>query len=208
VNPDPKEKSLGFELRVNGMVVQASMRRIEGNPDDCEVVIRDPLVGEFTIHDEFTIDVKKYAGSESIWSRVSLRHLKSTFLEATSSDLPSIAEILESELYRQTDAPAAFQPNIRSSQVVLVAVQVRRAQRILYLAGIPSIVMNLTPHRICNEEGALVVPNLRNAVRELIKHGFQTGPLKYLLTDTKTGNKLRLVQKWVPDRGAQNGPEL
>jgi len=207
VKPDPREKPLTFELRVNGVVVEASMRRMASNPEECEVVIRDPLVGEFTINEEFAIDVKKYAGTEPIWSRVSLKHLKSTFLEATSNDLPSVAEILESELYRQKDVGDGSQPN-KSSQVVLVAVQVRRAQRILYLAGIPSIVMSLTPHRMRNEEGALVVPNLRNAVRELIQHGFQTGPVKYMLTDTKTGNKLRLVQKWVPDKGAQNGPEL
>ena len=208
MKPDPREKPLTFELRVNGVVVEASMRRMASNPEECEVVIRDPLVGEFTINEEFAIDVKKYAGTEPIWSRVSLKHLKSTFLEATSNDLPSVAEILESELYRQTDAADASQPKVKSSHFVLLAVQVRRAQRILYLAGIPSIVMSLTPHRMRNEEGALVVPNLRNAVRELIQHGFQTGPLKHLLTDTKTGNKLRLVQKWVPDKGAQNGPEL
>ena len=208
MKPDPREKPLTFELRVNGVVVEASMRRMASNPEECEVVIRDPLVGEFTINEEFAIDVKKYAGTEPIWSRVSLKHLKSTFLEATSNDLPSVAEILESELYRQTDAADASQPKVKSSHFVLLAVQVRRAQRILYLAGIPSIVMSLTPHRMRNGEGALVVPNLRNAVRELIQHGFQTGPVKYMLTDTKTGNKLRLVQKWVPDKGAQNGPEL
>ena len=206
MNPDPKEKSLGFELRVNGMVVQASMRRIEGNPDDCEVVIRDPLVGEFTIHDEFTIDVKKFAGNEPIWSRVSLRHLKSTFLEATSSDLPSIKEILESELYREgAEDPSQVSP--KSSEVVLVAVQVRRAQRVLYLAGIPSIVMSLTRHRMRNAEGALVVPNLRAAVRALSGHGFKPGPVQYLLLDTKTGNTLRLVQRWVADKGAKDGSE-
>lgn len=68
---DPREKQVTFELRVNGMVVAASMRRRNDDPDDCDVLIHDPRVGEFAIHDEFTIDVKKYAGSEPIWSRVS-----------------------------------------------------------------------------------------------------------------------------------------
>ena len=205
---DPREKPQTFELRVNGMVVPASMRRTAGKSDECEVVIHDPMVGEFAINEEFAIDVRKYAGTEPIWSRVSLRHLKSTFLEATSSDLPSIEEILESELYDQKDAADAAQPSSKSSQVVLVAVQVRRAQRILYLAGIPSIVMNFTPHRMRNAEDALIVPDLRTAVRELSGHGFKPGPLKYLLLDTKTGSTLRLVQKWVPGKGAQSDLEL
>lgn len=185
------------------------MRRMSSHPEECEVVIRDPLVGEFTINEEFAIDVTKYAGTEPIWSRVSLKHLKSTFIEATSNDLPSIAEILESELYRQTDAADASRPSIKSSQVVLVAVQVRRAQRILYLAGIPSIVMSLTPHRMRNEEGALVVPNLRNARCKLLAHGFQAESVKYLLKDTKTGKKLLLVQQWIgANKGAINDPSL
>jgi hypothetical protein len=208
VKPDPREKSTAFELRVNGMVVEASMRRTATNSEECEVLIRDPLVGEFALHEEFAIDVRKYAGSEPIWSRVSLRHLKSTFLEATSSDLPSIKEILESELFRKDDAGGAAQPNAQSSEAVLVAAQARRAQRILYLAGIPSIVMSLTPHRMHNAEGALIVPDLRVAVRELSAHGFKPGPLKYLLLDTKTGNTLRLVQRWVADKGARDGLEL
>jgi len=206
VKPDPKEKSLGFELRVNGMVVQASMRRIEGKPEDCEVVIRDPLVGEFTIHDEFTIDVKKYAGSEPIWSRVSLRHLKSSFLEATSGDLPSIKEILESELYRE-DAEAPVQLNTKPSETLRVALQVRRAQKILYLAGIPSLVMAFTPHRMRNAEGALIVPNIRAAVRVLSAHGFKPGPVQYLLLDTKTADTLRLVQRPLAGKGAKDDSE-
>jgi hypothetical protein len=198
VKSDPREKPLTFELRVNGVVVEASLRRTASNPKECEVVVRDPPVGEFAIDEEFAIDVKEFAGTEPIWSRVSLKHLKSTFLEASSNDQPTILGILESELCRQVNAANLPQHGVKSTPVVLVAAQVHRAQRVLYLAGIPSVVMSLTPRRMRNSEGALVVPHLGNAVRELLKHGFQTESVKYLLTDTKTGNELRLVQKWVP----------
>src|ERR1700741_3475850 len=125
VKSDPREKPAIFELRVNGMVVGASMRRLPDNPDECDVVIHDPLVGDFTIHDQFTIDVKKYAGSEPIWSRVSLRHLKSTFLESISSDLPSIQEILDSELYQPRNSADAARPGTKPHKV-MVADQARR----------------------------------------------------------------------------------
>jgi len=199
VKSDPREKPAIFELRVNGMVVGASMRRLLDNPDECDVVIHDPLVGDFTIHDQFTIDIKKYAGSEPIWSRVSLRHLKSTFLESTSSDLPSIKEILDYELYQPKDSADAAQAGAKP-QNVMVAAQASRAQRILYMAGIPSIVMTLTRRRMPNAEGSLMVPDIRTAVRELSRHGFKPGPVQYLLLDKKTLKTLRLVQRPIPDK--------
>jgi hypothetical protein len=125
---DPREKAATFELRVNGMVVAASMRRAPDDPKECDVVVHDPLVGDFIVHDEFTIDVKKYAGSEPIWSRVSLRHLKSTFLKSTSTDLPSIEEILDSNLFQENDVMEAVQAGAKP-QKVKVAAQARWAQR-------------------------------------------------------------------------------
>lgn len=206
---DPREKPPTFELRVNGVVVEACLRPPMTDPGEHEVVVRDPLIGEFAINDEFAIDVKRHAGTAPIWSRVSLKHLKSTFLGVISDDLPSVSEILESELFTRADAVDVPQRSAKSSQIVLVASQARRAQRILYQAGIPSIVMSLTPHRMRNSEGALVVPNLRAARCELLAHGFQAESVKYLLKDTKTGNKLLLVQRWIgANKGATNDPSL
>ena len=74
------------------------------NPEECEVVGRDPLVGEFAIDEEFANDVKEYSGTEPIWSQVSREHLKSTFFESSSNDLPTISGIVESERYRQVNA--------------------------------------------------------------------------------------------------------
>ena len=205
---DPREKPAIFELRVNGMVIGASMRRLPDNPDECDVVIHDPLVGDFTIHDQFTIDIKKYAGNEPIWSRVSLRHLKSTFLESISSDLPSIQEILDSEIFQPADPEDAVQPGAKA-QKILVAPQAGRAQRILYQAGIPSIVMSFTGRVMPNPEGSLMVPHIRTAVRVLSRHGFKPGPVCYLLLDKKTLNTLRLVQRPVaPTKGEQDDHEL
>jgi len=208
VKSDPREKQAAFELRVNGMVVAASMRRKNDDPDECEVVVHDPLVGDFTIHDQFTIDIKKYAGSEAIWSRVSLRHLKSTFLESTSSDLPSIQEILDSEIFQPAEPEDALQPGAKA-QKVLVVPQARRAQRILYQAGIPSIVMSFTGRVMPNPEGSLMVPHIRTAVRVLSRQGFKPGPVCYLLLDKNTLNTLRLVQRPVaPTKGEQDDQEL
>ena len=205
---DPREKQAAFELRVNGMVVAASMRRKANDPDECDVVIHDPLVGEFTIHDEFTIDVRKYAGSEPIWSRVSLRHLKSTFLESTSSDLPSIQEILDSEIFEPTDSADAARIGAKQ-QKFMVAAHARRAQRVLYQARIPSIVMSLTGRVMPNAEGSLMVPNIRAAVQVLCAHRLKPGPVQYLLLDGKTLNTLRLVQQPIPDpKGQQDDQEL
>ena len=195
---DPREKTGTFELRVNGMVVAASMRRAPDDPNECCIVVHDPLVGDFTVHEEFTIDVKKYAGSEPVWSRVSLCHLKSSFLESISSDLPSIQEILDSNLFQENDAMEAVQAGAKP-QKVKVAAQARRAQRILYMSGIPSIVMSLTGRVMPNAEGSLMVPNIRSAVRVLSAHGFKPSPAGYLLLDSKTLNTLRLVQRTIAD---------
>ena len=46
---DPREKPATFELRVNGMVVSASMRRAPDDSEECDVVIHDPLVGDTCI---------------------------------------------------------------------------------------------------------------------------------------------------------------
>jgi hypothetical protein len=118
------------------------------NPEECEVVGRDPLVGEFAefaIDEEFANDVKEYSGTEPIWSQVSRKHLKSTFLESSSNDLPTISGIVESERHRQVNA--ADVPNMTSNPRLSCRLRSKCA------AGIPSIVMNLTSHRIHNSEG-------------------------------------------------------
>ena len=202
---DPKE-SPTFELRVNGVAVKGSLRRKAHDPEDYDVVVCDAAIGAFAINDEFAIDTKRHAGTVPIWSRVSLKQLKSELLIKVGDDLPSVSDILESELFDQLTSDEDQDKNYKRSQVALVAVHARRAQRILYQAGIPSILLSLTPLRMRHSEGALAVPNLVAARRELLSHGFQVGPLKYLLTDKRTGKILRIVQRWIPVKKENDDP--
>lgn len=106
------------------------------------------------------------------------------------------------------DSADAAQPRAKP-QKVMVAAQASRAQRILYMAGIPSIVMTLTRRRMPNAEGSLMVPDIRAAVRELSRRGFKPGPVRYLLLDKKTLNTLRLVQQPIADKkGDQDDSQL
>src|SRR6202007_2911446 len=125
------------DLRVNGVAVKASLRRKVDDPEDYDVVVCDAAIGAFAINDEFAIDTKRHAGTVPIWSRVSLKQLKSELLIKVGDDLPSVSDILESELFDQLTSDEDQDKNYKRSQVALVAVHARRAQRILYQAGIP-----------------------------------------------------------------------
>src|ERR1700746_402360 len=173
---NPKEFPT-FDLRVNGVAVKASLRRKADDPNDYDVMVSDAVIGEFAINDEFAIETRRHAGTEPIWSRVSLMQLKSEFLVAVGDDLPSISDILESELFDRLTADEDKDKKHKRSQVAVVAAHALRAQRVLYQAGIPSILVSLTPPRMRNSEGALVVPKLAAARDELLSHGFQVGPL-------------------------------
>jgi hypothetical protein len=73
------------------------------NPEECEVVVRDPLLANLSLTKNLQT-MSEYAGTELIWCRVSLKHLKSTFLESSSNALPTISGIVESERCRQVNA--------------------------------------------------------------------------------------------------------
>src|ERR1700740_271685 len=135
---DPKE-SPTFDLRVNGVAVKASLRRKVDDPEDYDVVVCDAAIGAFAINDEFAIDTKRQAGTVPIWSRVSLKQLKSELLIEVGDDLPSISDILESELFDQLASDEQQHRSDKRSQVALVAAHAHRAQRVLYQGGIPSI---------------------------------------------------------------------
>lgn len=93
------------ELLVNGVSIQSvRIRQGAESAGDLAVVITDPVVGCFTLHSGFDIDVQE--PDSTSWRRVSFEELKKILKDKNllaSESLPNSSQMAECRLFARVD---------------------------------------------------------------------------------------------------------
>lgn len=186
-----------FPLRVNGVAFyKTSLRSCGENPDYFEVLVRDGQLGTFSLHGEFILEICEDEWEEARWRQVSLRELRAAISKAAEG----------AACHAKAGPDAAEEPREAPEGSILgtfgrIPVEgdsshVGRAEQALTRAGVRfQIVGGLDGrgHGACHL--TLVVPALVGARASLRRAGFLESPeSKYVLVDSRTGWKLRLLQ--------------
>jgi hypothetical protein len=190
-----------FLVRVNGIeFVQVAVRSCLEQAKDFEVIIRDHHLGAFALHEEFVLEVPKGKQGSTGWRSVSFSELMSALwttalllgldfvTDAISNSRPS-HELQSPSHCRIERIPVEGD----SSHIDRLHSSLQRA-RIGY-----QIVGGLDSLGRGRGHLTVAVTSLFSAGTSLRRAGFLESPeSKYLLIDSRTGWKVRLLEGCVP----------
>lgn len=177
------------ELLVNGVSIQSvRIRQGAESAGDLAVVITDPVVGCFTLHSGFDIDVQE--PDSTSWRRVSLEELKKILKDKNllaSESLPNSSQMAECRLFARVDDIEIPQWEVsRLSVLGREEACVRYIQRILYRTGIPHLVSGTT----------FTVPSALTARIPLKRAGFRQSTIsRSALVEPRTNVTVQLVER-------------
>jgi hypothetical protein len=179
---------ISCDILINGVPFRsARIRKRPGYPHDFDVVVTEPMLGQFALHAGFEIDVRE---SDSVWQRVSLDELKGILTRSVSQavgDLAKAAEIAECRLFAGVDDIQI--PHWESEPRSVLRRQdacVRYVQRIFYRVGIPHLIAGAT----------FTVPSAMTARIPLKRAGFRQSEISpSALVEPRTGCSILLVER-------------
>jgi hypothetical protein len=187
--PEPSEVgAVSCDVIVNGVLFRSvNIRNRSDTCDDFDVVVTDPMLGKFALHDGFDIDVREPVSDRQ---RVSIEELKGILANgalAAVGDLPTASEIAECHLFVGVDDIQL--PHWESEPRSVLRGQeacVRYVQRIFYRVGIPHLIAGTT----------FTVPSAPTARIPLKRAGFRQSEISpSALIEPRTGCAIQLVQR-------------
>ena len=176
------------ELMLNGVSVQSvRIRETAEAGGDFDVIVTDPVLGDFALHTGFEIAVHQ---PDSSWRQVSLAAFKSSLKESAllaAGDLPTTSELAECRLFARVSDIRI--PNLDSSPRSVIGRQdsvIIYTQRIFYRAQIPYLTFGTT----------FLVPSASTARIPLQRAGFRKSELSpSALIEPRTGGSIQLVER-------------
>jgi hypothetical protein len=180
---------LPWELRVNGILLRSvQIRCVSDSPEDFELCITHPILGRFSLHEGFELEIQDQA---SPWHPVTLEQLKkglvggSEFLHA--EDIPKVSETAERQLFdRLDDIDIPHRRSPRLSELTGHIDCVRQVRKVLREARVP--------HAIAGT--VFVVPSALKARLCLLATGFRKSPIApAALIEPQTGCAIQLIER-------------
>jgi hypothetical protein len=184
---DPSGLDVPCELLLNGVSVRrVAIRQPADAVADFDVVFTDPVLGSFSLHSGFDIDMREL---DLNWRRVSLEELKGILRRSSplrSEDLPKASEIAESRLFARVDDIEI--PHWQRSRLSSRGREecVHYVQRIFYRVGIPHLVAGTT----------FTVPSAATARIPLKRAGFRESEIsRSALIEPRTGCAIQVIER-------------
>jgi hypothetical protein len=180
------------ELLLNGVPIQSlRVRQIGDSVDDFDLVVTDSVLGAFSLHSMFEIELHQ---ADSSWRRVSLDELKGIVKDKQSvlaDDLAKASETAECRLFaRLHDIVFPHWGSGRFPTLGREEACVRYVQRIFYRVGIPHLVAGTT----------FTVPSASTAQIPLKRAGFRRSTISAsALVEPRTRVTVQLIER-DPDR--------
>jgi hypothetical protein len=188
-----------FRLRLNGREFdRVKVTRYDGSTQR-RVVVVDPLIGRFSLHDGFQIELQHYqavAGGEQEWRRVSVAQLLGAVSPNSVPDdvcaAPGLnnSDLIETKSFTCNyadefmDEPESVAPTASADWEHTV----RKAEKAFYLVNVPSFVFS-------REQVAsitFIVPDVAAASACLLSMHFDGGGDALQVTDPDTDLTVRL----------------
>jgi hypothetical protein len=191
---------LGLELRVNGVEIDwAWLRQCGKLPTELELVVRDPVLGEFAVdRDAFTFEIREQ-GAQSQWRQVTadeaLEEIAATDRLLEIEGLPKASEMAERKLFdRLDDIPVPRRAGRRRrARMGEDGAHIIRAEEVLYSAGVPHILLPVQRDRFASN--VIMVPSLLKAKIALCRGGFkQVLPSHTVMVHIRSGRAIRLME--------------
>jgi hypothetical protein len=186
-----------FAVRVNGVEFHRTFLRSCGeHPTNFEVVIRDPELGSFALHDEFLLEVLEGEEDNTRWRQISFAELKVAVLEEAQKAACDPCQGPSTPESHWEASKSPVRGIIGRIPVEGDSSHVGRADEALTRAGIRfQIVGGLDSRGRCACHVTLVVCSLVGAGTCLRRAGFlESSESKYVLVDSRTGWELRLLE--------------
>ena len=163
------------------------IRPIAKSGDDFDIVVTDSLLGSFSLHSGFDIEVRE---CEAAWRRVSLQELKTILKNRyvmSGGDLTTDSQNTESRLFAPVNNIEVPEWQCgRFSILGREAACVRYVQRILYRTGIPHLVSGTT----------FLVPSATTARIPLKRAGFRQSKISpSALVEPRTGCAIQVIER-------------
>jgi hypothetical protein len=184
-----KIDELPWKLKVNGIPVRAvQIHCVPDSADDFQVLMIDPLIGNFSLTDAFELEMREEG---SLWRPVTLEKLKMTLTESSeflqTEDIPKASEIAERRLFdRLDDLDIPHRNSPRVAKITGHDRCVKRVQFLLYEAAIP--------HEVSGT--VFVVPSALKARIVLRRAGFRPSPIApAALIEPLSGCAIQLVER-------------
>jgi hypothetical protein len=187
--PEPvRIDELRCELKLNGVPVKSvGIRGPSDFHEDLEIVVIEPALGSFALHDGFEIEVRE---PNSTWRQVTLNELRAMLKETSLlavGDLPTASAIAECRLFARVEGIEV--PQWESSLRSVLGRQeacVRYVQRLFYGVRIPHLVAGTV----------FSVPSVPTARIQLKRAGFRQSEISSTaLVEPKTGCAVQLVER-------------
>jgi hypothetical protein len=177
------------ELLLNGVPAQiVKIHQRADSAGDFDIQVTVPVLGAFSLHSGFEIDVHE---PEATWRRVSLEELKVVLKSSTyllpADDLPKSSEVAECRLFaRADDIQIPHWESRRLSVFRREEACVRYVQRIFYRVGIPHLVSGTT----------FLVPSAPTARIPLKRAGFRRSEISpSALVEPRTGCAIQVIER-------------
>lgn len=196
VSSSLKMSELGLELRVNGTEIDWVQLRPCGKlPTELELVVRDPVLGEFAVDREaFTFEVRQ-KGEGAQWRQMSMDE---ALEEIAAADMlldiegpPGAPKLEEHERLHRPDMRRGQRR--RRTRVGEKGAHVIRAEEVLYSAGVPHILLPVQRDRFASN--VFMVPGLLKAKIALCRGGFKPAlPSHSVMVHIRSGRAIRLLE--------------
>jgi hypothetical protein len=186
-----------FAVRVNGLEFQQACLRLHGgHSTNFEVVIRDPQLGSFALHEEFILEIREGKDDRTSWRPISLAELETAVLEEAQQAACDPYPGTSTHEGHCEVSISAVRGIIGRIPVDGDSSHVGRVDEALTRAGIRfQIVGGLDSRGRSACHVTLVVRSLVGARACLRRGGFLGSPeSKYVLIDSRTGWKVRLLE--------------
>lgn len=177
-----------LDLMVNGVTMEARLRFHPEAPEGFDVIVEDPFIGTFALHDQFDLLLRE-SGSE--WRPASLDELRKILAKAAGflevEDLPTASEAAARKLFdRFDDVDATPRKPPRLGKITGHHDCMRRVQELLYEARIP--------HRVAG--AVFVVPNVSRTRIVLRRAGFEKSKIApAALEEPRSGCAIQLIER-------------
>ncbi len=183
-----RHDELPCELLLNGVRVQGvRIRQTKQSLGDFDIVVSDPVLGAFSLHSGFDINVHQ---PDSGWRKVSVDELRMILKDRNllpAKDLPKVSEITECRLFARVDDIEI--PHWQGGRLFGRGPEeacVRYVQRIFYRVGIPHLVAGTT----------FTVPSAPTAKIPLKRAGFRESPVsRSALVEPRTNVAIQVIQR-------------
>jgi hypothetical protein len=180
---------LPCELMINGIPVRSvHIRCAPDSPEDFQILITDPQIGSFALHDGFELEMQEQG---SPWRPVTLQQLMKTLTKSSeflhAGDMPKSSEVVERRLFdRLDDVDIPHRRSPRLSELTGHDECVKQVQKVLREARVP--------HRVAGS--VFVVPSALQARICLMKAGFRKSTIApAALIEPRSGCAIQLVER-------------